>query len=300
MSQLAAWTSKRVADDCRAAYRAYHADVRQRHVQYFAQHPDLRGPTHDFGAASFEAALPPGWGSRLAALVPETSRHKHARSGGSSQTLAVGLLGPPALYDEHLQWLFEPKGVFPRLKEPLGWEFEYPVGFGLLNELPRTTDIDFFVCGADGVIAVEAKFTEQGMGTCSCKKRATGDCDERVKARPYWKVAREVFGLSGPNPPTPCQLSFAYQAVRNTAAVLEMTGLRKVAAFGILYDARNPYFAGVPGGWPGWAQVLRETRSEQVVFRAQSWQELIPLLPERGRQAVFEWAAQKHGLVATS
>jgi hypothetical protein len=28
-----------------------------------------------------------------------------------------------------------------------------------------------------------------------------------------------------PNPPRPCQLSFAHQLVRNTAAVLEMTGL---------------------------------------------------------------------------
>jgi hypothetical protein len=118
-------------------------------------------------------------------------------------------------------------------------------------------------------------------------------------ARPYWTVAREIFGLSGPNPPKPCQLSFAYQTVRNTAAVLEMTGLRQVAVFGVLYDARNPYFAGVPGGWPGWAVALRQTHSNRVAFRAQSWQELIPLLPQRGRRSVFDWAAEKHGLTAS-
>jgi hypothetical protein len=201
------------------------------------------------------------------------------------------------MYGKGLQWLFESNGPFPTIGHPASWEFEYSVGFGLLDEKPRTTDIDFFVSGPDGVVAVEAKFTEEGMGKCSCAGRSKGVCDDRVKARPYWKVAREVFGLSGPNPPQPCQLSLAYQVVRNTAAVLEMTGLREVAAFGVFYDARNPFFAGA-GNWPGWARIIAGFSSEKVALRAVSWQKLIPLLPQRGRREVFNWASEKHGLSA--
>lgn len=296
MTGLTDWTARTVADTCRPRYRAYHADVRRRHIEHFAKRPKQRSPTHAFAAATLEDALPDGW-ERLAPLIPAASLHRHHLSGGSSQTLALGLLGPAVIYGKGLEWLFEPNGPFTTIGQPVTPKFEYSVGLGLLNEQPRTTDIDFFVSGPAGVVAVEAKFTEEGMGTCSCAGRNEGKCDDRVLGRPYWKVAREVFGLSGPNPPEPCQLSFAYQVVRNTAAVLEMTGLREVAAFGVFYDARNPYFAG-EGEWPGWARLLPEFNSDNVVLRAVSWQELIPLLPQRGRRAVFEWAAEKHGLTA--
>jgi hypothetical protein len=76
-----------------------------------------------------------------------------------------------------------------------------------------------------------------------------------------------------------------------------MTALRKIAAFGVIYDDRNPFFAG-SGEWPGWAQILRESDSGQVALRAQSWQDLIPLLPQRGRRGVLAWAAEKHGISA--
>jgi hypothetical protein len=66
------------------------------------------------------------------------------------------------------------------------------------------------------------------------------------------------------------------------AAVREMTGLRETGAFGLLYDARNPYFAGA-GDWPGWAAWLELSAraGTGVTIRALSWQQLIPLLPPR-------------------
>ena len=93
--------------------------------------------------------------------------------------------------------------------------------------------------------------------------------------RPYWLVARDVFGLDGPNPGKPCQLDLTYQAVRNVAAAIELAGLRKAAAVGLLYDARNPYFAGA-GRWPGWAAVLERLTADSraITVRGQSWQEL--------------------------
>ena len=81
--------------------------------------------------------------------------------------------------------------------------------------------------------------------------------------------------------------------------MIELTGLRDTAAFGILYDERNPYFSGVPkDAWPGWVSVLQQllADSERVVFRAISWQKLIPLLPTRGRSDVLAWAKEKHDL----
>jgi hypothetical protein len=97
-------------------------------------------------------------------------------------------------------------------------------------------------------------------------------------------VARDVFGLKGPKEGAPCQLGLTYQAVRNVAAVLELTGLRTVAAFGLLHDQRNPSFSGA-GAWPGWARILEQLLhgNDRVAFRAVSWQGMIPLLPIRGR-----------------
>ena len=68
-------------------------------------------------------------------------------------------------------------------------------------------------------------------------------------------------------------------------------------AFGLIYDDRNPYFAGA-GEWPGWAALLDAAAGEQaeIVVRAISWQRLIPLLPTRGRREVIRWAEEKHGL----
>lgn len=70
------------------------------------------------------------------------------------------------------------------------------------------------------------------------------------------------------------------------------------AAFGLVYDAENPYFR-TTGDWPGWPTVLRETIADygdgSVRFAAASWQELIASLPVDHQ--VMRWAKEKHGLV---
>jgi hypothetical protein len=299
-SPLARWSAGRIDAECAQAYRAYHRDLRDRHIKHFADTPKRRDARRPFVAASFDDALPVGWGTRLARLIKPDALHRHYLSGGSSQTLALGLLGPAVLHPSSLQWLFEPGGPFPSVGVPLTWQFEYSVGFGLLNETPHTTDIDFLVSGPRGVLAVEAKFMEKGFGRCSCSARAQGRCDARiVDDRPYWKIARSVLGLMGPSPPDECELGLAYQPVRNLAAALEMTGLRDCATFGLLYDERNPYFAGC-GEWPGWARLLERSvcADARVAFKAVSWQQLIPLLPRRGRREVRLWAADRHGLTS--
>jgi hypothetical protein len=296
-SLLAVWSPERITAECAPAYRAYHRELRARHVAWSAAGVGRRNQTHAFVAPSWDAALPHGWGARLGPLVAEEARHRHHLSAGSSQALALALLGPAAQRDDGLPWLAGDAGLFPSIGLPVHWQFEYGVGFGLLNERPRTTDVDFLASGPRGVIAVEAKFTEEGMGACGCPGRAEGRCSAVVLERPYWRVGRELFGLQGPSPGRPCELGVAYQAVRNVAAAVELSGLREVAAFGLLYDARNPYFSGA-GEWPGWAGVLEAALADRdgIHFRAVSWQDLIPRLPSRGRAEVLAWASQKHGL----
>jgi hypothetical protein len=293
---LSAWPPSRIEEECAHAYRRYHRSLRQQHISFFRQYSDLRDPQRSFCAKSFSDALPPGWGARLEKHIPLEKRHRWCVAGGSSQALALGLLGPAALWGHGLEWLFGPNSPLPSIGDPVAWQFEYEVGFGLLNERPHTTDIDFFASGPRGVAALEAKYMEKEWGRCRCKRRDEGQCDDRIlHDRPYWKVAREILGLVGPKPPQHCQLSLAYQAVRNVAAVLEMTDLRAGGSFGLLYDARNPFFAGA-GEWPGWANWLQADHAARVVVRAISWQEIIELVPSRGRGDVYRWACKKHGI----
>jgi hypothetical protein len=94
----------------------------------------------------------------------------------------------------------------------------------------------------------------------------------------------------------PCPLSFPYQAVRNLAASRALAGGRH-AVSALVYDARNPFFAGC-GAWPGWPAALAQavSRQQRVLFRSISWQELIRQLPLD--ENVRAWACEKHELHA--
>lgn len=112
MFRLSDWITEGIDDECRVAYRTYHGEMRHRHVAYFEKYPKRRDTNRPFVAKSFGDGLPLGWEQRLSALIPEERRHRHHLSGGSSQTLALALLGPAALGRPHLDWLFEPNRLF--------------------------------------------------------------------------------------------------------------------------------------------------------------------------------------------
>ena len=141
----------------------------------------------------------------------------------------------------------------------------------VLNERPRQTQLDFLALGPSGVVAVEAKFTEQGFSSCTCDGRSEGICSERVFERPYWEEAKRNLGLRRRR--SDCGLSLAYQPVRNIAAAAAIAGTERSAAFVLFYDKRNPYFGG-SGAWKGWVSVLSFlNRRAAVPFAAVSWQE---------------------------
>src|SRR4051794_25993877 len=107
---------------------------------------------------------------------------------------------------------------------------------------------------------------------------------------PPWQVARDYFDAEGRQPPSPCQLTLAYQAVRNVAAESALAADRQ-PVFALLYDERTTYFVGV-SDWPGWVTVLPTRLSgSSVVFYPSPWPALLRAAPMP--DAVIEWASDK-------
>ena len=291
---LPQWTSHAISAACRDAYREYERRRRSQYTAYFVAHPELAGK-HPLLARDLAAALPEGW-QQLDSLLPPTERHRWHLSGKSSQVLALGALGVAMHRDAGLGWtrsLGAPVPPSPTARAQL----EYALAPDVLGERPRVTAVDFLVDDPQFVLCAEVKWTEAGLGACSCTNPATGDCAERVIQRTaYWSVLREIFGLSAAEPGRPCPLSPLYQAVRNVAAAIALAGEDRRAVFTLIYDSENPYFAGC-GSWPGWPTILAKTLDSAhpaLTFAAASWQDLLRQLPLD--DATRFWAAEKHGL----
>jgi hypothetical protein len=285
---LADWATNRIDAECEKAYDAYLDCVRRGHIAYFAARPERKSGTRLVVARSRQAAFPDGWG-HLAAALGDRAWHRHHLSARSSQTLAIALLAAASCADPSLRWLPGDR----RLRQPLPL-FEVELAQTVLHERPRQTSIDWLVLDHDNVITAEAKFTERGLGQCSCERRDVGVCSERVLERPYWCVASTEMGMRRRAAPASCSLSLAYQAVRNVAAAQAIATGRRKTMFILLYDARNPYFAGAHA-WPGWIKMLSQLmRASATTFLSLSWQRL--LARAQMDDVVRAWALEKHGL----
>ena len=281
-------------------------DLQDHYRAYFAQYSHMRSPGHQYSAHSLAAALPPGHAD-LQRLIPRSAQHRFICSARSSQGLALALLGVAAKIDPSLQWFWDALQLPFRVdtSRPSSCAFEFPLDPADLNEKPRVSQLDFLVRHSSICAAVEIKWSESGLGSCSCLREAEGSplpgahCAARVYDRAaYWTVAQEVFALPAKRSPVlPCPISTVYQAVRNVAAVRHLAGNRRPAVFVLLYDRRNPFFCST-GDWPGWpallSSVLNTSESTQFCFRAVSWQQLIARLPLPSN--VRTWAREKHRL----
>jgi hypothetical protein len=309
---LADWTKPKIDAACSAEYGRYVAELATHYTRYFEAHPQLRG-SHSYSAKDLETALPSGW-EELSNLLPREKRHRHFRSGKSSQVLALGLLGVASKRDPSLAWLAQALGTeIGTLTSPP--VFEYAVERTLLRESPRVTSIDFSVQTSDVVVCAEIKWSERGLGSCSCSRDedetsvstpgieeeddgepAIAECSERVlKREGYWQAAREIFDLPDRVPGSYCPISTAYQAIRNVAAARALAGGRR-AVFALIFDERNPYFS-TCGDWPGWPAVLAATLPDRTNFhfRAIAWQQLVKKLPLDENAGT--WAREKHRLL---
>lgn len=303
---LSHWTTPAIDQECGPAYRRYEKARRQQYLEYFARHPELRCTQQPHSARSLAAALPPGW-SELETLIPRSAWHVYARSGKSSQTLALALLGCAARREPSFGWFWRALDLSIPKSTPQhpAFAFERSLSPFDLNEKPRTTVLDFAVNASGFFVAVEGKWTEKGLGSCSCAQRGTDDscpggyCATRVLGRQrYWRVAEEYFGLPAARLPLfACPISVGYQAIRSVAAAQQLADGKRPFAFVLLYDDENPYFRAT-GTWPGWPAILRAHlcghEKKGLYFRALSWQELVRTLPLDGQ--VRQWAMEKHRL----
>lgn len=204
--ELADWTAAAITKECAAAYAGYERRRTDRYRRYFQERPELRGG-HPFKARALEQVLPQTWGG-LAALLPSEQRHRHILSGKSSQALTLGLLGPALSLDRSGEWLTAFGAPAPTGMPHMRLEVELDAD--VLDEHPRTTAVDFLVDAPDWVLCLEAKWTETGMGTCSCTTAPTptgADCSKRVLERTaYWETAHELFGLPDRDSTRACPL----------------------------------------------------------------------------------------------
>jgi hypothetical protein len=312
----ARWTPRTIKEHCGRSHSRYKRELEERYAAYFGDRAELAG-THPRKARDLAAALPPQHG-QLKELVPEKAWHLHHLSGGSSQVLAVGLLGSAIEMDPSFEWLSSllelPQALNAGAPKAT---FEYALDQQTLNEQPHVTNVDLLVEGEDMLICLEAKLWEQGLGSCRCgQERSDGDpadaapeqeprsaqeraaCSARILERTaYWSASREVLGLPERQEGKRCPIAACYQAVRNVAAARALADSRS-AAFALFYDKRNPYFSPC-GEWPGWPAALTNLIREEsgVRFRSCSWQAL--LASGAVPSDVVQWAKDKHGLVGS-
>lgn len=303
---LAFWTKQRIEAACGKAYRSYEKTLKVHYTDYFARYPRLRCSRHPYSAATVAAALPSGW-EHLGRLIPTSALHRYARSGRSSQLLALALLGSCSVEDPSLGWLLAALGApdSAKFSNISPFSFEYPLEPSELSEYPRVTTIDYVAKIQNLTVIVECKWSERGgFGQCSCLREdgnpaPGGQCASRVQTRRiYWEIARSHFGIFPDRDPTKaCRLSVAYQAVGNVAAARALS-YGSQSLFVLLFDHSNPYFRRT-GDWPGWPAILEETlgannRFPHFSFRALSWQQLVAMLPLP--PDIRKWAIGKHRL----
>jgi hypothetical protein len=302
---LSLWTTDQIDAACAASHRIYERELQKRYTEYFSNYPQLRCPVHPYSARTLTTALPAG-SAHLLHRIPKGSLHRFARSARSSQMLALSLIGSAAQADPSLRWFW---GALNLPKEFSGRQtpsirFEHCLAPSDLGEVPRVTKLDLTVATERAFVVIETKWSEAGMGICSCAREGDGDprigfdCAVRVRSRRmYWKIAHQFLGLEAVRLSfMPCTLCPVYQTVRNIAAAIHLSRDR-TAGFVLIYDRCNPYFRQT-NRWPGWPHILRENlrkhRPSGFFFRATSWQELIHHLPVPA--SLRRWATEKHAL----
>lgn len=215
-------------------------------------------------------------------LLPPDSWHNHSTSPRSSQALVVAILGNLLKYDA--------LGIFESLLEIetrniAGVRFETKKG---------RTHFDAIMNSSEGgiVATIEAKFTEEGFGTCRYPlNRCSGFWHEKPgipfgcpmalptrnknTASRYWAIAQELgFMKDPPAKAMICPLWAGYQAVHNLA---ETRYLFANCRWILLYDERNPYFSG-NDKFQGWISVLEKLGT--LNWSPISWQRLLRACPK--------------------
>jgi hypothetical protein len=254
---------------------------------------------------------------RLLSLIPKSDHHKWFRSMNSSQALAQSVLGNLAVYGylNSLSKLWDDDGL-----ELLGkaqaaldhFAMEYKVDY--LNE-PRSTSLDGYL-GNDYRVAIECKFTEAEVGTCSRPRLKKEDSNydsefcngtyTQQKARQercsltevgvlYWKYIPHFFRWNGDQDLDPCPLNMNYQLVRNILAIEVKPDGRVSTSNGhvvLIYDERNPAFQKGGKGYVAF-ETTRRALYQPSIMRKCSWQRIIRHMRS---QDILPWLTEELSL----
>ncbi len=232
-------------------------------------------------------------------MVPKHERHKWFRSMNSSQALAQSVFGNLAVYG-YLDILADLRdqdgcGVFEgAYLEAETFQMEYKVDY--LGE-SRATSIDCYFGGAYRV-AIECKFTEAEVGTCSRPRLTHADSNyqkdhcngtytrqrQRVERCPltearvrYWQYVPKLFNWNGDENIIPCPLDANYQLVRNVIAIGTQLDNGHPASEGhavLIYDERNPAFKEGGKGLHAF-ETTRQALKVPNMLRKCSWQQIL-------------------------
>jgi hypothetical protein len=257
---------------------------------------------------------------QLLNLIPNSARHRWFGSMRSSQALAQSVLGN--------LWVSGNLECLTGLKDDdnlpiLGNARLDSTNFSMEHEIkslgePRATSLDALIDG-DYRAAIECKFTEPDIGTCSrprlaksasnyeqdscngsfsIQRKRKERCALAERGVRYWEFVPNLFNWNSNGDLNPCPLRDNYQLVRNVlAAVVRSNGeiSRKGHAL-LIYDERNPAFR--PNG-PGGQAYLETKRAllKPEMLRKISWQRIVCHMRENG---ILGWLtnelALKYGL----
>ena len=250
----------------------------------------------------------------LFALVPKFDRHKWFRSMNSSQALAQSILGNLAIHGllNSLNELQDDDGLalFGKAKVSSdNFAMEFKIDY--LKE-PRRTSLDGYI-GGDYRVAIECKFTEAEVGTCSrprltpadsnyesehcngtyVKQRARKDrCSLTEVGVLYWRYIPQLFCWNSDQDLMPCPLAANYQLVRNILAVGVSPNGEVSSTNGhvvLIYDERNPAFQKGGAGFIAYVETQRALR-EPTMLRKCSWQHITQYMRNKG---MLSWLTEQ-------
>jgi len=258
---------------------------------------------------------------RLLALVPEGERHKWFRSMNSSQALAQSILGNLVIHDflHCLSELKDDEGLELFGKAQISsdnFAMEYKIDY--LGE-PRRTSLDGYISG-DYQIAIECKFTEEEVGTCSRPRLTSTDSNyesehcngtysiqrarkERCSLTEigvlYWHYVPSLFKWEKNSDLNPCPLNKNYQLVRNIlAAGVKPDGTVSLndGHLILIYDERNPAFQKDGDGLIAYMET-QKAMQEPTMLRKCSWQRIVQHIRDKN---ILSWLTEnlalKYGL----
>jgi len=232
-------------------------------------------------------------------LVPKGEWHKWYGSMNSSQAVAQSVLGNLFVYNSLycLSELKDDTGIplFGKGQNSFdNFKMEHKIDY--LGE-PKATSLDGFLPGKYQ-IAIECKFTEAEVGTCSRPRLTPANsnfekdhcngtysiqrerkerCTLTESGILYWHYIPSLFEWKTDSDFNPCPLYKNYQLVRNVlAAGVKQDGTISVnnGHVVLIYDERNPAFQNKGEGLIAYKEV-QVALQEPTTIRKCSWQRII-------------------------